>query len=108
MKITFTDTAIHRLTPFTSDQNEAMLKLVFDTEDCGCSVNGVPTLWLVSQANDDDLTAETETFKLIYKAKDEIFFEENMKIDYHEGNKSYILKSNNQIYNAGMSLVDKR
>lgn len=39
---------------------------------------------------------------------DEIFFEDNMKIDYHEGNKSYILKSNNQIYNAGMSLVDKR
>lgn len=108
MKITFTDTAIHRLTPFTSDQNEAILKLVFDTEDCGCSVNGVPTLWLVSQANNDDLTAETETFKLTYKAKDEIFFEENMKIDFNEANKSFILKSNNQIYTAGMSLVDKR
>ncbi|MDQ0915473.1 iron-sulfur cluster biosynthesis family protein [Paenibacillus sp. V4I5] len=107
MKITFTDTAIHRLTPFVG-KKEAILKLVFDTEDCGCSVNGVPTLWLVSQANTDDLAAETETFKLIYKAKDEIFFEENMKIDYHERNKSYILKSNNQIYNAGMSLVDKR
>ncbi|MGO4273123.1 iron-sulfur cluster biosynthesis family protein [Paenibacillus sp. TAF58] len=107
MKITFTDTAIHRLTPFLG-QNEAILKLVFDTEDCGCSVNGVPTLWLVSKASDGELTAETESFKLIYKAKDEIFFEENMKIDYHEGNKSYILKSNNQIYNAGMSLVDKR
>ncbi|SDN84199.1 Uncharacterized protein YqkB [Paenibacillus sp. yr247] len=107
MKITFTDTAIHRLTP-VAGHNEAILKLVFDTEGCGCSVNGVPTLWLVSKANEDDITAETEIFKLIYKAKDEIFFEENMKIDFHEGNKSYILKSNNQIYNAGMSLVDKR
>lgn len=107
MKITFTDTAIHRLTPFIQD-NDAILKLVFDTEGCGCSVNGVPTLWLVNKANDDDLTAETEHFTLIYKAKDAIFFEDNMKIDYHEGNKSYILKSNNQIYNAGMSLVDKR
>jgi uncharacterized protein YqkB len=107
MKIAFTDTAIHRLTPLVG-QNEAILKLVFDTEDCGCSVNGVPTLWLVSDSNAEDLTAQTENFKLIYKAKDEIFFEENMKIDFNEGNKSFILKSNNQIYNAGMSLVDKR
>ena len=84
------------------------LKLVFDTEGCGCSVNGVPTLWLVSQANADDLIRCDRYFQFIYKAKDEIFFEENMKIDFHEGNKSYILKSNNQIYNAGMSLVDKR
>ncbi|CAN7577351.1 hypothetical protein LJR153_004208 [Paenibacillus sp. LjRoot153] len=107
MNITFTDTARQRLTSWM-DQNNTLLKLVFDTEGCGCSVNGVPTLWLVSAANADDISAVTDTFPLIYKAKDEIFFEENMKIDFHEGNKSYILKSNNQIYNAGMSLVDKR
>ena len=90
------------------EQNNTLLKLVFDTEGCGCSVNGVPTLWLVSRQMRRILSAETDVFPLIYKAKDEIFFEENMKIDFHEGNKSYILKSNNQIYNAGMSLVDKR
>ncbi|WNR42307.1 iron-sulfur cluster biosynthesis family protein [Paenibacillus roseipurpureus] len=107
MYITFTDTALERLTPFTANNN-TLLKLVFDTEGCGCSVNGVPTLWLVPEASKEDATAETNAFPLIYKAKDEIFFEENMKIDYHEATKSYILKSNNQIYNAGMSLVDKR
>ncbi|OCT14211.1 hypothetical protein A8709_25600 [Paenibacillus pectinilyticus] len=107
MNITFTDTAKQRLTPYL-EQNNTLLKLVFDTEGCGCSVNGVPTLWLVSTANAEDVSAITDTIPLIYKAKDEIFFESNMKIDFHEGNKSYILKSNNQIYNAGMSLVDKR
>ncbi|CAN7694065.1 iron-sulfur cluster biosynthesis family protein [Paenibacillus sp. LjRoot56] len=107
MNITFTDTAKQRLTPWM-EQNNTLIKLVFDTEGCGCSVNGVPTLWLVSEANGDDISAVTDTFPLIFKAKDEIFFEDNMKIDFHEGNKSYILKSNNQIYNAGMSLVDKR
>lgn len=107
MNITFSDTAKQRLTPLV-EQNNTLLKLVFDTEGCGCSVNGVPTLWLVNEANAEDVPAETNTIPLIYKAKDEIFFEENMKIDFQEGNKSYILKSNNQIYNAGMSLVDKR
>ena len=61
MNITFTDTAIQRLTP-CMEQNNTLLKLVFDTEGCGCSVNGVPTLWLVSTANADDLSAETESF----------------------------------------------
>ncbi|MNR46894.1 hypothetical protein D3C85_1659240 [compost metagenome] len=56
----------------------------------------------------EDSAAVTDAFPMVYKTKDEIFFEENMKIDFHEINKSYILKSNNQIYNAGMSLVDKR
>ena len=46
MNITFTDTAKQRLTP-CMEQNNTLLKLVFDTEGCGCSVNGVPTLWLV-------------------------------------------------------------
>lgn len=107
MNITFTDAAVQRLAPYI-DHSDAYLKLVFDQEGCGCSVNGVPTLWLVSEADKKDLTAATNALSLIYKDKDEIFFEENMRIDFSEANKSYILKSDNQIYNAGMSLVDKR
>jgi uncharacterized protein YqkB len=107
MQIMFTDSAIERLTPYMG-QGDALLKLVFDTEGCGCSVNGVPTLWLVSEESHNDLTAETNALKLIYSSNDEIFYENNMKIDFSDGSKSYILKSNNQIYNAGMSLVDKR
>ncbi|MBD0380454.1 iron-sulfur cluster biosynthesis family protein [Paenibacillus sedimenti] len=107
MKITFTDSAIQRLTPALVD-GQALLKLVFDTEGCGCSVNGVPTLWLVDTGSEGDVSADAEPFQLVYKAKDEIFFEENMKIDYQDTTKSFILKSNSQIYNAGMSLIDKR
>lgn len=72
MKIMFTDSAIERLTPYM-DQGEALLKLAFDTEGCGCSVNGVPTLWLVSEESPNDLTAETNALKLIYSSNDEIF-----------------------------------
>ncbi|MFD0699010.1 iron-sulfur cluster biosynthesis family protein [Paenibacillus sp. GCM10027628] len=107
MKITFTEAAVQRLTPAIGN-GQALLKLVFDTEGCGCSVNGVPTLWLVDAPSNGELSAEADPFKLVYKAKDEIYFEDVMKIDFHENNKSYILKSNSQIYNASMSLIDKR
>ncbi|MFC5448224.1 iron-sulfur cluster biosynthesis family protein [Paenibacillus aestuarii] len=107
MKITCTDAAIAKLQPFLEDGN-TLIKLVFDTEGCGCSVNGVPTLWLVGEAAGGEIQAESEPLKLIYKAKDEIFFEDQMKLDYQDSSKSYILKSNSQIYNAHMALVDKR
>ncbi|TXK85105.1 iron-sulfur cluster biosynthesis family protein [Paenibacillus sp. N3.4] len=107
MNITFTATAIDKITALAGT-TPIHLKLFFDTEDCGCSVNGVPTLWLVTQDEPGDRTAETEIFKVFYRGKDEILFENNLKIDFHEANKSFILKSNNQIYHTSMSLVDKR
>jgi len=107
MKITLTDAAIAQLQPLLED-GKTLVKLVFDTEGCGCSVNGVPTLWLVHETAQGEIQAESEPFPLIYKAKDEIFFEDQMKLDYENAAKSYILKSNNQIYNAHMALVDKR
>ncbi|WP_164716301.1 iron-sulfur cluster biosynthesis family protein [Paenibacillus whitsoniae] len=107
MNITFTESAVARLTPSLKEPG-TFLRLVFDTEGCGCSVNGVPTLWLVSETAAGDLSAATNFVPVYYKAKDEIFFEEHMKLDFNEATKSYILKSNNQIYNATMSLVDRR
>lgn len=106
MHITFTDSAKQQLS-YLYDGN-VLLSLVYDTEGCGCAVNGVPTLWLVSEAESTDSEAEAEPFKVIYSPKHEIFFEENLKIDYDISKKSYILKSNNQIYNASMNLIDKR
>lgn len=106
MQITFTDTAIGQLKPLLNDKS--LLKLVFDSEGCGCAMNGVPTLWIVPEADPKDLKAEASPFRLVYNPKHEVFFEGAMKIDFHPRNKSYILKSDNQIYNAGMTLVDKR
>jgi uncharacterized protein YqkB len=106
MQITFTDTAKKQLEPLVS--NDALLRLVYDTEGCGCAVNGVPALWIVPEADPKDIEAEASPFQLVYNPRQEVFFEDRMSIDFHPGNKSYILKSNNQIYNAGMNVIDKR
>jgi uncharacterized protein YqkB len=106
MQITFTEAAIQHLEPVVS--KDALLKLVFDSNGCGCAVNGVPALWVVPEADPRDLHAEASPFELVYSPKHEVFFEDHMKIDYQPENRSYLLKSNNQIYNAGMKVIDKR
>jgi uncharacterized protein YqkB len=107
MHITFTDSAKEKLAPYEGGAH-GVLRLVFDSEGCGCAMNGVPSLWLVSEAEPKDLQANAEPFKVYFSPQHEVFFEDELKIDFHIGKKSYILKSNSQIYNAGMDLIDKR
>jgi uncharacterized protein YqkB len=106
MQIKFTETAIKQLEPYMLHKGQ--LKLVYDTEGCGCAVNGVAALWLVDKPDGNDLQANGDPYPVAYSPKDEVFFEELLKIDYQNTTKSFILKSNSQIYNASMSLIDKR
>jgi uncharacterized protein YqkB len=107
MHITLTEPAINQLQPLMNTQS-AILKLAYDSEGCGCAVNGVPMLWLVSEADAQDLEADTAPYPIVYNPKHEIFFDDRLTIDYRPETKCYILKSDNQIYNSGMSVVDKR
>ncbi|WP_230632545.1 iron-sulfur cluster biosynthesis family protein [Paenibacillus athensensis] len=106
MQMTYSAEAAERLQAAAG--GKGLLRLVFDSEGCGCAMNGVPTLWLVDRPEPGDLEAESAPLALVYRGKDEIFFEDKLFIDYQDRNKSYILKSSGQIYNAGMSVVDKR
>jgi len=103
--ITFTEAASERLTKQLAGR-PGEVKLVFDSEGCGCSANGVPTLWIVDRAEEKDLRAEGSPFELLYEKKHEIYFEDRMSLDYQSG--SFVLKSTGQIYNANMQLIDKR
>ncbi|MCU6798102.1 MULTISPECIES: iron-sulfur cluster biosynthesis family protein [Paenibacillus] len=107
MHITFTDEAVQQIT-HQLPAGSGELKLVFDSEGCGCSANGVPSLWIVDKPEENDLRAGGSPFELWYEKKQEVYFEDNMTLDYRSANRSYILKSNGQIYNSLMQLIDKR
>lgn len=106
MQITFTKQALEQIDKHHI-AGEEKLKLVYDNEGCGCAVNGVPTLWIVQQPGERDLHAEGTPYEVLYEKKHEVYFEDRMTLDYRD-NGGYILKSNGQIYNANMSLIDKR
>lgn len=108
MQISFTETAVKEIAKVWGAEHQGMLKLAFDTEGCGCAVNGVPTLWLVDQAEKQDLRMEGSPYEVLMDKKHEVYFEERMTVDYIPEGLRFVLKSSGQIYNAHMSLIDKR
>ncbi|MGF7030560.1 uncharacterized protein YqkB [Paenibacillus mucilaginosus] len=106
MSIQFTEAAQSAIAKVRGSQG--YIKLAYDSEGCGCSVSGVPTLWIVDEAGLFDLVKQGEPFDVLMEQKHEVFFEDAMKVDYQEIGHIFSLKSSGQIYNARMQLVDKR
>jgi uncharacterized protein YqkB len=105
VNITFTEKAIQQLTPILT-QSKRMLKLKYDTDGCGCLVDGVIALWLVDEADDDDIAVETNFVPVLVEKSRLIFYDDVMTIDVVEGKNCFQLKSPGQILNPRMSLIE--
>jgi len=81
------------------------LKLVYDTEYCGC--NGLPALHLVSTVEETDVLVDSNGPPMATDRGRMIYFEERMKID-RSGSSSFKLSSDSQTYSSNVKLVDRR
>ncbi|WP_141431842.1 iron-sulfur cluster biosynthesis family protein [Bacillus sp. 03113] len=106
MQIEITEAAAAKLSEQINGQT-GFLKLKYDTEGCGCVVNGVPALWFVSKLHDDDLEIQTNAGSIYVERSKEVFFDEKMKIDFVEAANYYQLKSPSQYLNPTMSFYNK-
>ncbi|WP_163101077.1 iron-sulfur cluster biosynthesis family protein [Peribacillus alkalitolerans] len=106
MIITWTDTAKAKLIEKTQEQ-DGYLKLKYDTEGCGCVVNGVPTLWFVSELDDDDQKVETNAGDIYVEKSKQIFMDDIMKIDFVKDANCFQLKSPGGMLNPRMGFVKK-
>lgn len=104
MHFTFTNSAVERLNPYLQD-GEHSLKLLYDTEGCGCVVNGVPTLLLVKEGDADDVSGQGDPFEVWYEPRYEVFFEPELTIDYSPERRAFTLKSDNQIYTNSLRFL---
>lgn len=104
MHISFTPAAVEALTPYLAD-GAKQLKLLYDTEGCGCVVSGIPTLQLIGQGGPDDRLAEGDPLPFWYEPRHEVFFEPMLRIDYHAANNAFSLKSDSQIYTLDLRLL---
>jgi uncharacterized protein YqkB len=84
------------------------IKLAYDTEGCGCAVNGVAALWIVDNPEEDDQLARSNLFTVFYDPKQELFFEDKLTVDRRPGQQSFVLKSTQQTYNPSMRVIDRR
>lgn len=97
MHITFSKTAIERLSPHLNDGTK-QLKLLHDTEDCGCVVSGVPALQLITEPTVDDKLSQGDPLPFWYEPRHEVYYEPKLRVDYDTARSSFSLKSDNQIY----------
>jgi uncharacterized protein YqkB len=104
MQIIFSKEASDRITPFLED-GEMKLKLLHDTEGCGCVVSGVPALQLINEPSVDDKLADGEPFQYYYEPRHEIYYEPKLKIDYDVQKDSFSLKSDSQIYTTHLRFL---
>ncbi|GLX71467.1 iron-sulfur cluster biosynthesis family protein [Paenibacillus glycanilyticus] len=104
MRITFTPAAVEALTPYIED-GQKQLKLLHDTEGCGCVMSGVPALQLIEQGGPDDRLAQGDPFPFWFEPRHEVFFEPELRIDYNAERYAYSLKSDNQIYTLNLRFV---
>ena len=106
MQIELTDAAFRHLANRCNSEHR-IVKLAYDTEGCGCAVNGVVQLWEVGEILPNDRVALTEPVTLIYDQRQEVFFEDKLKLDYNTSSLTFSLKSDNQIYHPSLCLLDK-
>ena len=106
MEIIITEAAAKKINARTGGQ-EGYLKLKYDTDGCGCAVNGVVALWVVPKLDDTDIAIETNDRTVYLEKSKIIFFDEQMKIDFSEVTNCFQLKSPQQMLNGHMSLIIK-
>ncbi|MBO7746384.1 iron-sulfur cluster biosynthesis family protein [Paenibacillus sp. MWE-103] len=104
MQFTFTPDAVGQLEGPLADTGKS-LKLLYDTEGCGCVMNGVPTLALVREPDPQDKLGEGAPYSVWYEPNYEVFFEPELKIDYNAARNAFVLKSDSQIYTANLRLL---
>lgn len=103
MNIMFSERAKEQLTQEKVEGK--LLKLVYDTDGCGCVVNGVAHLTVNDQVAENEIEITTNFIPVWIDRSKLVFFEEEMTIDFLPQYFTFQLKSPNQMINPRMRLV---
>ncbi len=106
MYIEWTAAAVAKINEKIDVENGYLL-LKYDTDGCGCAVDGVSALWLISELEDDFKKVETNGVAIYIEKSKMVFFDERMKVKFEPTVNSFMLTSPNQILNPRLSLYKK-
>lgn len=85
---------------------ETLFKLLYDTDGCGCAVNGIARIvpGPFRSLEEGEALAAEDPYPVAYETRQEVFFEEELKLDYDASAQTFVLKSDSQFYNPHISL----
>ena len=101
MELTITERALEKLTELRKVENQYLL-LAYDTEGCGCGVNGLPTIRFKSTKDNSFQTVKCEEIDAIVHHQQKAFFAKEMKLDYNGA--TFRLTSPNEMLNPFISV----
>ncbi|MED4957537.1 iron-sulfur cluster biosynthesis family protein [Paenibacillus macerans] len=107
MKVTL-NTAAEKLIRTSLADKPGMLRIVYDTENCGCGMSGVPGLQLVSKPGDYDIPLENDAYPFWIDRMQAVFFEEELTLSGEETTETFRLDGRSQFYKSNIRLVDRR
>ncbi|WP_079708573.1 iron-sulfur cluster biosynthesis family protein [Paraliobacillus ryukyuensis] len=81
MKLMITKQAKNKLS-MLNDQNQPYLRLFYDTDDCGCGVNGLPTIRFANHKEELDKEVDCASFDVIVNRQQAIFFAASLTLSY--------------------------
>lgn len=85
------------------------VRLIYDTEGCGCAVNGIPGLRIINEPDSEDITVSAgDNVAFVINRRQEVFFEESMTLDVISSLNTFRLDSTSQTYGTNIQLVDTR
>lgn len=105
MKILWDDVAKQKLESLT-DGKDGFVKLIYDSEDCGCGDDGVTTLWYISEPEGNEDVIDTNIGKMLVDKDKTIYMAEDMKIVWVEDYNSFRLTTSNGIINPFMKFYN--
>ncbi|GAA0346583.1 iron-sulfur cluster biosynthesis family protein [Bacillus carboniphilus] len=104
MNITITERAGLEIGKRVNVKQET-LRLLYDTEGCGCAVSGVPTLYK-EKSQPKDRQAQTNTnVNIYYNPQHEVFLGTELIIDFSEKANTFQLKTPNEMLSPRMRLI---
>lgn len=109
ISIQVTAAAEQQLQQRLSSVNGGIIKLVHDTDGCGCAVNGVPAIWIIPHADADDLPIPCNApLEFVMNRHHIVFFDEKLNLDVSGSSGFYKLSSAQQIYSTHVACHDYR
>nr|WP_281394009.1 iron-sulfur cluster biosynthesis family protein [Texcoconibacillus texcoconensis] len=106
VQVTLTDEGRNIVKRAMSEQL-GMLKIVYDTDGCGCAVSGVPKLQLVSNKTETDIDIKSEDgdIPILIERRFQVFFDPKMTLSASVKPGRLQLKSDQQIFHSRLAIT---
>ncbi|WP_019241773.1 MULTISPECIES: iron-sulfur cluster biosynthesis family protein [Bacillus] len=105
MKITWNEEAKKRLDALI-DGKEGYVKLIYDSEDCGCGDDEITTLWYIGEPEGNEEWIESNIGKMLVDRDKTVYLEDEMEIAWVKDYNCFRLKNSNGIINPFMKFYN--